>query len=562
MVAHAEKGEVCDFGAGDPSGGQDWGPERTVRAEVIYALCCGTEADWTVHAKGVRVRGARIEGELDFEDSTVTCPLHLLSCYVRQPINLQRAHLRSLVLSRSRLHALIGDGLEARELRLDDGFSCVGEVRLPGATIEGDLDCSGGSFENRGGETLWADRLNCSGDVLLQKGFSAKGEVRLPGATIGGGLDCSGGRFENPEGKALFADGLDCKGDVFLAEDFSAEGEVRLLGATICGDLQCSGGRFAKENGDALSADRLDCKGGVYLRDGFRTKGGVRFPAATIGGNLDCQAGTFDHSEGTVLHLRSLTVKGTVLFRGLDARPKGEVNLMDASVGVFEDDNRSWPEQDRLVVQGLRYGRINPAGWEERTEWLRLAPYSPQPYDQLASVLQTQGQSEGAIRVLMEKQKDRIRRGQDGRLKRFVLRFLGLTVGYGHRPSRALWWLLVFWLVFGWPLFSAAGRHRIMAPTDTSVMSSDSWLKHRRIPPGYQDYPPFEPVLYSLDALLPIINLNMERYWGPSLAFSGPVLLGLPLSVWTWEYLRCHIAVGWILSTLGVLAFTGIVRPR
>ena len=86
VVDCAERGKLCDFGEDDPSEGEGWGDERTVRAEVIYALCCGTRDDWSVHAKGVRIQGAQIAGALDFENATLRYPLHLLSCFLPEPL--------------------------------------------------------------------------------------------------------------------------------------------------------------------------------------------------------------------------------------------------------------------------------------------------------------------------------------------------------------------------------------------------------------------------------------------------------------------------------------------
>ncbi|MGH7839082.1 MAG: hypothetical protein ACREQC_14820, partial [Candidatus Binataceae bacterium] len=40
----------ADPAANDPANGATWGEERTIRAEIIYALVVGTNPDWPVHA--------------------------------------------------------------------------------------------------------------------------------------------------------------------------------------------------------------------------------------------------------------------------------------------------------------------------------------------------------------------------------------------------------------------------------------------------------------------------------------------------------------------------------
>ena len=61
LIAAAADGREADLrpdkGFWPPvSRGSCWGEERTVRAEVIYALCLGLRPGWPVHAKGVRLR--------------------------------------------------------------------------------------------------------------------------------------------------------------------------------------------------------------------------------------------------------------------------------------------------------------------------------------------------------------------------------------------------------------------------------------------------------------------------------------------------------------------------
>ena len=76
-------------------------------------------------------------------------------------------------------------------------------MRFIGANIGGDLDCSGGEFENPNSIALSGGRSTTKGNVFLRNGFNAKGEVSFVGANIGGSLNCSGGEFENPNGNAL-----------------------------------------------------------------------------------------------------------------------------------------------------------------------------------------------------------------------------------------------------------------------------------------------------------------------------------------------------------------------
>jgi hypothetical protein len=60
LIANTAKGDITDFRTGDeekddPANGTGWGPERTIRAEILYALCTGARDDWPAHAKGVQL---------------------------------------------------------------------------------------------------------------------------------------------------------------------------------------------------------------------------------------------------------------------------------------------------------------------------------------------------------------------------------------------------------------------------------------------------------------------------------------------------------------------------
>ena len=668
VVEHAVRGEICELGTGEPSEGAQWGEERVVRASVIYALCCGAHGGSVVHAKGVRIRGARIEGMLDFEDAVLQAPLHLLRCFIGEPMCFERARLPAIFLTGSYTHGIRADGLYAKEVALNngfcakgevrlrnatigisleciggtfdnpegyalsadgleckgsvflrDGFSAKGEVRLPVATIGGTLDCTGGTFETPEGDALFADGLECKGDVFLRDGFSAKGVIRLVGATIGGTLECTDGTFENPEGDALFADSLDCKRDVFLRDGFSAKGKVRLFGATIGGTLDCTGGTFENPEGDALFADSLDCKRGVYLRDRFSAKGEVRLPGATIGGNLDCSNGTFENPEGVALFAYSIDCKRNVILQDdfsangavglagatiggdldctggtfdnpeggaliadrLDCKGyvslsagfsvKGEVWLHGATIGgnlvcrgsIFDgslrltgarvatlwDDRKSWPASGWLFANGLHYDRIEPADVKTRLEWLERmppTPFSPQPYTQLAAMLRSHGSEGAARKILMAREKARARRGPDPWWLKGWMRLLGVTIGYGYRPGRAVWGLVLVWLL-GWNVFSYAdARCQIVATSSSVPLVETKADDDSAVAPDTQPLT-FHPSLYSLDVLVPVVNLQVEEDW-------------IVLGGWVWWFMRAQIALGWVFSTLAVLGFSGLVR--
>lgn len=142
--------------------------------------------------------------------------------------------------------ALSADRINVRgSVLVGDGFSAEGEVLLRNATIGGNLEANGGTFKNLKSDenpnptehALGADRIAVTGNVFLTNGFSVEGEVRLPNATIGGNLEATGGTFKNPSGNALIADRIEVSGNVFLNDKFLAEGPLQLPEAEIKGQL-------------------------------------------------------------------------------------------------------------------------------------------------------------------------------------------------------------------------------------------------------------------------------------------------------------------------------------
>jgi hypothetical protein len=126
-------------------------------------------------------------------------------------------------------------------------FVAEGAADLRGAHIGGHLDCTGAQLRNDSGPALYADSLQVDQDMLMRSGFTATGggedgAVRLSGAHIGGNLDCTGAALRNDSGPVLFAGGLQAGQDMYLTGGFTATGggadvTIDLTGARVGGTL-------------------------------------------------------------------------------------------------------------------------------------------------------------------------------------------------------------------------------------------------------------------------------------------------------------------------------------
>jgi hypothetical protein len=141
-----------------------------------------------------------------------------------------------------------------------------------------------------------------------------------------------------------------------------------------------------------------------------------------------------------------------------------------------------------------------------------------------------------------------------------------LLVGHGYARWRAAFWAFVMFalgaIVFNvksdvnmqpaqavalraWTFQSAPGTNPAQA-LDTA------WVRR---------YPKFDPVVYSLDTLLPLVSFHQEDHWTPSGRGQS-----WGISWWGWFvkniYLPLHIAAGWVIATLFVASFTRLMRSE
>lgn len=333
-------------------------------------------------------------------------------------------------------------------------FRACGGVRLVGARLEGTLDCAGGRFESADGSAISADRADIRGSVYLRteaadSPFVANGEVRFLGARIGGQWDCSGGRFENPGGDAISADHAEVRDNLCFATDdrdapFKAEGRIGLPGATIGGNVYCTGGSFDNGGQDALDLDRSSVRGDLFMTTEdpdvpFAADGEVSMRGAKIGGDWFCNGGRFKCNNGAPIKAGGVVVGGDVVFvpsaENVAAVVEGDVRLGGARIAgdLYWRDVEGSPGLD-LSYAALRwFCIIPPDAPDEAARWelsglvyamppdldfcdvgglLRLLKqcdggrFYPQPYRQLWRSLRTMGHYAEAKIVREEWMKD------------------------------------------------------------------------------------------------------------------------------------------------------------
>jgi len=583
LIACAARGEVCKLGEAVP---KDPTLDNIIRPELIRFLALGGDDTAPVHEKGVQLRGAWIgaaaldEGQpaLDLEGAQLMTGLWFFNCYFTSTLKFGDMRASSLSLEGSFFPGIIADGLKLNGSLFLRGVHSKGTVRLGIAEINGDLDCSGGRFENRGSWSLFCDRARIAGNVFFVDGFRSIGETRLLDVMISGSFTCSGGRFDNEDGRSLSCDGITVGGSVFCDKAFYATGEVRLHGGVIRGYLDCDGGIFENKSGIALSCDGAKISGYVFCRNGFHATGTVLFTTASIGGDLDCSVACFANKGGMALVCDGASIGRKLYFRDV-SQIEGYVSLAHATVSTLADDINCWPNES-LVLDGFRYERIaasSPLDSKRRIAWLeKQRPelltgnnFALQPWMHLAKVLREQGHFREAAEVDIARE-ERLRAagkfgerwallswsrkcGQldeqgnyvsfvsslDEQIKYFLHSLYGWFSGYGHRPLRIIYFAATIWVGFAL-VYSSEAINGHFVPLNPSLAKTG-----------------FNPWAYSLDLILPVVQLGEFAKWihvsdGSWLTLSG----------WTGFLIYFEKIFGWIAAlTLAAIA-TGLVKRK
>jgi hypothetical protein len=505
------------------------------------------------HVPGIAADQLHTEGNLELNSGfTASAEICLRGAQIGGRLDLSSASITSLGGL-----ALDADGLTVEQsMSCGDGFTATGGVRLSGAHIGGRLGLDGAELNGSGGPALDADGLTVRLSMFCRDGFTARGEVRLRTSQIGGQLNLVGATLTNPGGRALSALGLTVGQDMFCGHAFAAEGEVRLTGARIGGSLDFSGARLVNPSGHALYADGSIVEGTLRLTE-LRACGEVTIRTGRIGQRVMLTGAQLENPDRIALALsgteivsdlfcRDASINGEARLAGtrirghldldcarlvnptgialnaismqtgeLSLRPaepiQGVVDLSHAHVGIFRDDPASWPSE--LNLDGLTYSALEPQlPVQQRLRWLARHQYGHQlqPYEQLAANYNGLGQPVEARRVLYAR--ERLQRRNRTPLARTWSFLQDITVAYGYQPWRAVLWLA---------LLLAAGSTVFALNPPPPLQSSAA--------------PHFNPVIYTLDLLLPVVDLGQKHAFNPAGA-----------EQW-FAYLLT--AAGWVLAT-------------
>ena len=356
------------------------------------------------------------------------------------------------------------------------------------------------------------------------------------------------------------------KGD--LALRFGNHGPVSIYRASIGGDFDLTGSTFTGGSAYEVSAVETSIGGDALFHQDFTSDGVVDFRLARIGHSLSFNHAHFVGALDNGLTAERAVIDGPLYWVAIAHTAHTALDLENARVVALWDDRPSWPAKGNLDLGGFTYGEFggdSPADSVARLKWLALQPagYHPQPYMELAHVLRESGRSEGSTSVLIAQRVDQRREGRLSLAAKAWNLLLEATIGYGYRPLRALWWMAAFVLI-GTILFQRAYSAGMMTPSDSAAFDAFATSGHTP-----RHYPRFNAFVYSLENLLPVVDLHQGNHWRPNARHRVTVdpktgaarvedaTMGASILRW---YLWVHILAGWVLTPLMFAGLSGLIR--
>lgn len=504
LLEACQKGEVLDLGNERPKVKID---DNEIRGEFLRTLILSDNQEieesnkkyiLKIDPKGIRFSGVYISGIFDFSFCSTDLPFKFENSIFDKKIDMSNSKLKYIKL----------DGSEINE--------------------------------------LYGQSLICDSDFCLKNKFKAKKEINLDTAIIRENLELTDGVFEN-----INLSRVEVGKSLFLNSKFIAKGDLNLKSSKIGGSLYFSGGKFK-----TIESNKIWIGGSVFLRDGFEASGEVNFHSCFIGKSF-----IFSNSN----KIASLILNSAQISR---------LNFDISNV-------------KNIDLDGCVYEHLNSIIFSQLVEKMpKEDNFKPQPYKQLAKVLRNMGHNEDANNIMI-KYNDELRKKDFLTCDRLFISILkwiyGKTAGYGYKPMKVLGTMFIVWFfcsLFYWKASSVA----VFAPSNPLIfqykdykvkiadegtaigdffnskdykctddtIECNNWTNSKLLD---EEYTTFNPFMYSLDVILPIVDLQVEKDWGQYVSSNNGTL-----NDFTRWLMWFEILFGWIYSLILVAILSGLAK--
>ena len=321
-------------------------------------------------------------------------------------------------------------------------------------------------------------------------------------------------------------------------------------------------------------------EGSLFLRNGFRSEEAILLRDTRITATIDCSKAAFFYNRSATLDPElTETVAGecfsfarstaaALYWKEMQERPDGFINLRNCRIGSFRDDidtsgklERDWPPAPCLRIAGLKYDERTTNNSARLAGWLALqntADPEEKPYSAYQAAIKTlldNGHDLDADKMILAKQ--RLIAANDRNLINKLLRYAYIWLSdAGINASRILRITAVFFVLSVGAVMwlDATGG---FAPKSNEILKENcykapancqdpDWVTYRgRKLPKY--YPPFNPLGYSLDLIVPVLSFGTSADWRP---VSNP-------AIWASIVIR---TIGMVCWGLVVFCLSGLAR--
>jgi hypothetical protein len=598
----------------------DSDPKPNIRPKFLRWLATDAEAAALIDPKGIRVFSATLSGRLDLHGCHITHMLKFVECHFKEDICLATADVPALYLIGGQISkGVLADGIIVRGPLFIKNLKSSGAIRLIGARIDRNFDCSG-TVLDVADPSLILDGARILGSVFLHEGFKSSGEIRMLNARIGGDFGCDGAQL-TATANALSLDKVIVEGGMSLSSGFQSSGSIRIPGCQIFGDLDCAGAHLTA-GGIALNLATADIRGHLYLRSDFRgdvrrdfkSSGQICLHSARIGNSLDCSGATLTGAvtsilleEATVvgsvalcdgfnsfgrvelqgahvggnlvcdgatllaLYCANIKLDGDLIWTNIQNPKKTSLWLNGASIKNIRDDRESWPDPGGLHLDGLAYRELtlhsartpddrqkNSYGREHEIKIVdRIEWLSLQP-----PIDRTEPQPWMQLAELLKA------KGDNAGAKRIIFemrRYESLSRWFVPRWSSILFARLeeqplriLIPILFLTLLGSCIFKY---AESQGSIAptSNEAYVAWSKGSLYNVAYPRFNPLIYSLENGLPLVKLGQDDKWAPDPGHrSASWIASYTFLSWFRWFL---ILAGWAQATILASAIGSRFKP-
>ncbi|MFW2554170.1 hypothetical protein [Aliarcobacter butzleri] len=548
LLEACQKGEVLNLADERPRKKTD---NNEIRGKFLRALILSNNQEiidekWEkyilkIDPKGLNVQGAYISGTFDFSFCQTDLPFGFMNSIFEKQIKLFDSKIKII-----NLHGSIIPSIEA-------------------------------------------GRVICDSDLLFRN--IEIDYINFANSKIGGSFISENSLYNNSD-KSINCNGTIIKGAVFFTNNFSSEGMIDFNSSNI-GNLDCTNAKKIKY----LNCNGAIINGTVYIK-GIKQIDIIDLSHTQISVNIECINSTnnqficessfiknniaFDYFSTNLLNLGLSKIDG--MLKTINLEINGHCILNSSKINqlwfqkIFWKDNLINIDLDGLVYEHLNVENLN---YKTLVDLLNKKPkeqtFKPQPYKQMAKVLRNMGYKEDADDIMI-KYNDNIRK-EDCRLFISILKWIyAKTAGYGYKPMSVIKWMSIVWLLcslFYWN----ASKVGVFAPNNPLVFqkkdcyqcnvnsdgtpwtdffnyskynSSNNWVLNENLD---GEYTTFNPFWYSLDVILPIVDLQVEKDWGQYVSPND-----WTLNDFTRWLMWFEILFGWTYSLILVAILSGLAK--